>query len=220
LAITDQALGHSDSEVRKKIIAAARQCFARYGPRRATMEDVAAAAGIGRPALYRYVASRDELIECVILERMEELAESFRAVIENASSFAEGFVEVSLAAVESARNDPELQALFETTTGTRIIQVVAGPQPAFHDFVKAFFAEGFAAARASGQLRADVSDDALVEWIRGIYLMMILREDLDPDQEREMVRTFLLPSLMASGPTPTDDRSSRRRSPRRTRAES
>lgn len=212
MTITQPAIRDTDGEVRKKIIAAARQCFARYGPRRATMEDVAVAAGIGRPALYRYVASRDELIECVILQRVEELAEDFRSVVETAPSFAEGFIEVSMAAVEAARHDPELQALFETTTGSRIVQVLAGPQPAFHDFVKAFFAEAFAAARASGQLRTDVSDDALVDWIRGIYLMMILREDLDANQEREMVRTFLLPSLMASGPAPAPNRSRRRRS--------
>ena len=197
LAADPPAIDGGDSEVRGRIIAAARQCFARYGPRRATMEDVAAAAGIGRPALYRYVASRDELIESVILLRMEELAEGFRAVLGRAPSFADGFVEVSLAAVEAARHDPELQALFETTTGTRIVQLVAGPQPAFHDFVKAFFRDAFEAARASGALRPDVSDDALVDWIRGVYLMMILREDLNRDQEREMVRTFLLPSLMA-----------------------
>ena len=73
---------------------------------------------------------------------------------------------------------------------------MAGPNPGFHEFVKTFFADAFAAARAAGQLRADVTDDALVDWIRGVYMMMILREDLDAEREREMVLTFLLPSLM------------------------
>ena len=189
-------VGDSDSEVRLRIIAAARRCFTQYGPRRTTMEDIAAAAGIARPALYRYVSSRDEIIEAVILRRVEELAEGFRSLFEDSTSFAEAFVEVSLASVNAARLDPELQALFETTTGTRIIQVMAGPQPGFHEFVKSFFKDAFAAARASGELRQDVTDVAMVDWLRGVYMMMILREDLDAEREKEMVAAFLLRSLV------------------------
>src|SRR6266540_3623218 len=102
----------TEREIRERIIAVARQCFTKYGPRRTTMEDIAATAGIARPALYRYVSSRDEIIERVIIERVEELGEGFRPIFEDARSFAEAFVAVSLASVNAARLDPELQALF------------------------------------------------------------------------------------------------------------
>ena len=46
------------------------------------MEDIAAAAGVARPALYRYVTSRDEVIEAVIIQRVEELAENFRSLLD------------------------------------------------------------------------------------------------------------------------------------------
>jgi AcrR family transcriptional regulator len=205
-----------DNEVRTRIIAVARECFAKYGPRRTTMEDVAAAAGIARPALYRYVSSRDDIIESVILQRVEELAEDFRSMFDATTSFAEAFVEVSMAAVNAARLDPELQALFQTTTGSRIITVMAGPNTGFHDFVKTFFTDAFAAARQSGELRSDVTDDAMVEWIRGVYMMMILREDLDAEREREMVMNFLLPSL-TPGPHAIDltERTARTANPKR-----
>ena len=201
---TPPTVDHGDSETRKRIIAVARECFQRYGPRRTTMEDIAAAAGIARPALYRYVSSRDEIVEAVILQRVEELAEDFRALFDPRTSFADALVEVSMASVNAARLDPELQALFETTTGSRIIQVMAGPNPGFHEFVKAFFKDAFAAARAAGQLRSDVTDDAMVDWIRGVYMMMILREDLDAEREREMVFNFLLPSLTHGNHTAID----------------
>ena len=84
------AVGNGDSEVRKRIIAAARECFTRYGPRRTTMEDIAAAAGIARPALYRYVSSRDEIVESVILERVEELAEGFRSMFDPSTPSGSG----------------------------------------------------------------------------------------------------------------------------------
>lgn len=195
MALNSPAASIDDAETRKRIIAVARECFAKYGPRRTTMEDIAAAAGIARPALYRYVASREEIIEAVIIQRVEELADDFRSLIGASASFADAFVEVSMAAINSARLDPELQALFETTTGTRIIQVMAGANTVFHEFVKGFFKDAFAAARATGELRADVSDDALSDWYRGVIMMMILREDLDAERERAMVKDFLLRSI-------------------------
>jgi hypothetical protein len=45
-----------------------------------------------------------------------------------------------------------------------------------------------------------VADDQMVEWIRGVYLMLMLRSDLDAESDRAMVRTFLLPSLMKCCP--------------------
>lgn len=195
MATNPQPAADADNEVRNRILAVARQCFAKYGPRRTTMEDIAEAAGIARPALYRYVSSRDEIIESVIIWRIEELAEDIRSLFDGSTSFADALVEVSMASVNAARLDPELQSLFQTTTGSRIITVMAGPNSGFHEFVKGFFADAFAAARKSGELRSDVSDDAMVEWIRGVYMMMILREDLDAEREREMVTNFLLPSL-------------------------
>jgi len=211
-----------ETETRQRIIAAARQCFARYGARRTTMEDVASAAGIARPALYRYISSRDEIIESVILQRVEELAEDFRSLFDGKTAFADAFVDVSLAAINAARLDPELRALFQTTTGSRIIEVMAGLNSGFHAFVKVFFADAFAAARQSGELRTDVTDDQLSEWIRGVYMMMILREDLDPEREREMVMAFLLPSLapQENGSIDLTDRAPKRRKINRGRAAS
>jgi AcrR family transcriptional regulator len=219
LAATPPAVVDADNEVRQRIIATARECFLKYGPRRTTMEDIAAAAGIARPALYRYVASRDEIVEAVILRRVEELADGFRSIMDGSTPFADALVEVSMAAVNAARLDPELQALFQTTTGTRIITVMAGPNPGFHEFVKAFFADAFSLARKTGYLRSDVSDDAIVDWIRGIIMMMILREDLDAEREREMFRDFLLRSLMPVEEPAVDITEGRRRParPRRVR---
>lgn len=42
------------------VLDAAYQCFTRYGIRRTTMEDIAAAAGMSRPALYQYVRGKDD----------------------------------------------------------------------------------------------------------------------------------------------------------------
>ncbi|MET7833674.1 helix-turn-helix domain-containing protein [Micromonospora sediminicola] len=42
------------------ILTAAYECFTRHGMRRTTMDDIAAAAGMSRPAVYQYVRNKDD----------------------------------------------------------------------------------------------------------------------------------------------------------------
>jgi AcrR family transcriptional regulator len=42
------------------ILAAAYECFTRHGVRRTTMDDIAATAGMSRPAVYQYVRNKDD----------------------------------------------------------------------------------------------------------------------------------------------------------------
>lgn len=42
------------------MLAAAYECFIRHGIRRTTMDDIAACAGMSRPAVYQYVRGKDE----------------------------------------------------------------------------------------------------------------------------------------------------------------
>jgi AcrR family transcriptional regulator len=43
-----------------KVLDAAYLCFVRHGVRKTTMEDIASAAGMSRPAVYQYVRSKDD----------------------------------------------------------------------------------------------------------------------------------------------------------------
>jgi AcrR family transcriptional regulator len=43
-----------------KVLDAAYACFVRHGVRKTTMEDIAVAAGMSRPAVYQYVRSKDD----------------------------------------------------------------------------------------------------------------------------------------------------------------
>jgi TetR/AcrR family transcriptional regulator len=44
----------------ERVLDAAYECFRRHGLRKTTMEDIAAAAGMSRPAVYQYVRSKDD----------------------------------------------------------------------------------------------------------------------------------------------------------------
>ncbi|HHU83080.1 MAG TPA: TetR/AcrR family transcriptional regulator [Firmicutes bacterium] len=69
------------TNTRKNIIEAAREIFARYGFRKATMDDIARAARKGKSSLYHYFTSKEEVFQEVVEgEAAEVKAEISRAV--------------------------------------------------------------------------------------------------------------------------------------------
>jgi AcrR family transcriptional regulator len=99
------------------------------------MTDVAKAAGVSRQTLYNTISGRQELIEAVVVLRIEEMSDELRAVIDGQPTFVDAIVETSLASVELARKDPELTNLVETATTIRLFEIIAGPFPAIHEAV-------------------------------------------------------------------------------------
>lgn len=55
----------SDSAKREQILAAALQVFGRYGYRRTSMELIAQAAGVSRPAIYQYFGGKEEVFRAM-----------------------------------------------------------------------------------------------------------------------------------------------------------
>jgi AcrR family transcriptional regulator len=63
--------GESDAGRREHVLDAALPTFARYGYRKASMEDVARAADISRPGLYLYFASKPELFRAAVTHALD-----------------------------------------------------------------------------------------------------------------------------------------------------
>jgi AcrR family transcriptional regulator len=70
--------------VRTEIIATAQQVFTRNGVRATSMGQIAEAVGVGRPALYHYFPSKDELVTATIQAAVDRY-ESYGAIPENIS---------------------------------------------------------------------------------------------------------------------------------------
>lgn len=71
----------SENDVRQNIIDAAREIFARYGFRKATMDEIARAARKGKSSLYHYFKSKEEVFQEVVEQEATEVkAEIARAV--------------------------------------------------------------------------------------------------------------------------------------------
>jgi AcrR family transcriptional regulator len=186
----------------ERVIAAARRCFARYGVDRTTMQDIAKESGIGRTGVYRLGLTRREITEAAIVTRLRELGEGIRPIAHRDAPFDELLLETSIATVDAARSDPELGHLLDTTATVSLHRLITGHESAMQGIVLDVLGPMLRRARERGEIRPEVSDDRVVEWLRGVYLMLMLREDLDADAERALVTDFVLPSLVANRTNP------------------
>lgn len=78
-----------DELIRTEVLNAARGLFQRFGLFKTTMEDIAKAAGKGKSTLYYYYQSKDEIFDSVIKEDMEEVFNSVKYAVEQASTAEE-----------------------------------------------------------------------------------------------------------------------------------
>jgi len=162
------------------------------------MGDIASDADMARQNIYGYVASREDLVDAVLLARIKEIAEDLKPLARKGTSFVDAFVETSAAAIERARSDHELMHIFNTGPSDRFQDVVTGPYPEIHDIVSDLLAPILDHGRETNMLRTDKTVDELIDWIRVVYLFLITQPNPVAGNDRDVVADFLLPSIMFS----------------------
>lgn len=180
---------------REELLAAALDVIGRVGPN-ASMEQMAAEAGITKPVLYRYFGDRDGLIAAVAGRFAEALVERLSAVLDGV---AEMGVEVSIgAAIESyvafIEEDPALygfltqQAAPESAALVAVIDRVAGA-------IEVVIEENLAAA--------GLDTAPAATWAHGVVGMVHMagaRWARRPDMPRSQLVSYLT-ALVANGLT-------------------
>ena len=87
---------------------AAIACLPRYGLEKTGMRDIAAAAGVTKPTIYTYFASRDELLHSALDRAGRALGARLIANSRDFSTPAEQVVEAVLFALREIPNEPGL----------------------------------------------------------------------------------------------------------------
>lgn len=181
---------------REQVLDAARACFLRDGVKATTMDNVAREAGVSRQLVYKLFLGRRELVEAAVSARTREIADEIAA--EHAlggtmTDVADAFVTVSVAVIERLRWDAELGVLLAPGGPVTLHEALWSEE--LTERGERFWLPMLEQARAQGLLRADLSTRELSDWLRTVYTSMILRPDLDPEEEREIIQRFVLTSL-------------------------
>jgi AcrR family transcriptional regulator len=184
---------------RRRILDVARRCFEQYGVQRTRMEDIADELGMSRPLLYTFYSTRQKLVDAVVLDYIREFAERVQPRILAADTFAEAVVEGSVLCIEAARENKNLSALASVGKTSHLSEMLLRPTEIAHAMAKQLWSPVIDRARERGEIREDLDEDNLLEWLSGIHLLWWIRDEVDVDHLRAQLRMFLVPALLPPG---------------------
>ena len=185
----DALEGAEDDPSARRALDAAREVFQLQGVRATTMEDVAQAAGLGRATVYRKFATKDELVEAVLLDDLRGYLQRLEAVMEAAGDLADQVVEGYIETLRYVREDSLLRVVVDRDGdwGMRYFTVAAGPVLAA---ARRYLADRLREAQRAG-LAVDVDADQVAELlVRLCHSLMLTPEGVIPHGDDEATRAF------------------------------
>lgn len=193
---------HVEDDTSRRILDAAVERFTTFGIRRTTMDDVAAAAGIGRATLYRRFSGRDDIVRATVTREMARFVttvhESVRDLEDPGDQLVEGFVAI----LRAAREHPLLNRLIETEPEYLLPFLTVQGEPVLA-LCRDYLAGQLAASQRAGLMVAEVDPVVIAELMVRLSQSLLLTPKgvIDADDEdglRRMARAYFVPVLFPS----------------------
>jgi len=207
---------------RRQVLDAAAACFAREGFHRTSMHDIVRAARLSPGAVYRYFASKDDIIEAIAAERharerdLIRLAHTGSVGADMLRKLARDFLGALAMPEERTRRRVGVQIWAEALRDPRVLRLVRrGVDEPLH-----LLAEAIRDSQQRGDIPRSFDPDAAARVMIALFHGFILQQSWDPRVDVApylLVIEHVIDGLMAR---PRGTRSQPRRSvPRKARAD-
>ncbi len=188
---------------RTRILEAARRCFVRSGFHRATMQDIAAEAGMSAGNIYRYFASKDAIAESLCERDRAEISRSF-ASLEHSPDPLAAFIAIG---EKHLVNEPRENAIFaldlwgEAARNPRIAAICRD----FDADIRRWCGSFIKALAASGKADPRLDAEALTALLLCIGDGMLTHKARDPgfDAAAHLPRIADIIALACAGAAPS-----------------
>jgi AcrR family transcriptional regulator len=170
---------------REQLLAAAARTFLRYGYRKTSMDDVAAAAGISRQALYLRFDSKEELFRAAVEHVLDSSLADARSALAEAGPLLDRLLAAFSALHAAHFSEPgsaaHMTELIEASVAVIGPDVHLRQAPFLEDLTRLLSAEGLARGKEARDIVATLQDAS-----HGIKHRVATRADY----EREMARVL------------------------------
>lgn len=188
-----------DDDIRTRVLDAACEQFALLGVRRSTMDDVARRANVSRITVYRRFATKDALVEQVILREYRRYFDQFLVEIRQARSAAERVVLGFVSSLRAIRANPIIGGLLALEPDM-LVGTMIGDQGRTVAMVSEFVAGQLRREQRAGQVSTEIDAEMAAELmvrISASFLAIPSRlVDLDDEQQlADLARRYLVPMI-------------------------
>lgn len=195
--------GNPPEYARELLLDAAERSFAHRGYRASTMQVIAREAGYTRAVIYRHFATRDELLEALVVRVAGRKIAEITAQLHTATDPDDPGTLVTeslvIVAIEVAQ-DPLLRVISEHTDEGNVAALIAR-SGTLGELLAGLYELGF--RQAAPQLRPGLHSRDAARFVLSTALGLLLGlipGVQDADQVRRYVRVFVLPALLADPP--------------------
>ncbi len=179
-----------------RILNAAYRCFEQYGIGKSTIEDIAKAADVSRPTVYRYFSGKDDIVDSICCLEALKINAEIRKSIRHDMDFATTLTEALFIIVKLARHNKYLPTAMESVTWQA---KAATKSSRIHKLNRHLWQNFMDRAAASGQLAPDIDFDEILSWLTLSQSMLQIRlssEDLGDAELRRLIRRFFVLPLV------------------------
>jgi TetR/AcrR family transcriptional regulator len=179
-------------ERKRRIIESARGVFAASNYWKVSTADLAKAAGVSEPALYRYFPSKKDLFLSTLRETAPELLGTWHRIASEVEDPIETLWSIGLSYYDhvKSRSDP-MKLLFQALVETDDSDIQLALRRNFSSFVR-FFREILDDGKRRGLVRREI-DSQVVAWqflSKGLTLDVIHLLDFDQDISRQKIEAW------------------------------
>ena len=186
------------NNLRPQIIAAATECFARYGVKKTTIDDISKEAGVSRPTFYRFFKNKQALLLNIATEEMRRLSLNSHRFQKKYEALDDVLAAAILhVVVESAKSDV-VQFLLSAENEDYIIQITESAGDDWQ-LENSGWQSLLARAEREGRLRQGVRHADIAHWITVVQTMFIIRGRAIQQEAKsleKMIQRFVLPSIL------------------------
>ncbi|MGQ0700404.1 MAG: TetR/AcrR family transcriptional regulator [Panacagrimonas sp.] len=191
----ESVVGHDDS-VEDRIIDATVRCFRRFGINKTSMDDIAKAAKLSRPTIYRYFPSRHHLAVEVLVREVRDHTRLVVPILKEHPYPPRAMIEGILFAIATAKEHP-YTSIIVSDAGSDLLAKVSGSDEATLAAMSELWLPSLMRWREDGYLRAELKMDDVLLWIT-LYMHTSLGKSfvkMTAERMRRMIATLVVPAI-------------------------
>jgi AcrR family transcriptional regulator len=182
----------------ERIIQAATACFARWGVQKTSMGDIADAARMQRPHLYRHFESKEALITTVIVRESRGLSQERLTMFPRRGRASALFLDALMYGQERlAVND---FTSYVVKQGSGLLVRLLSTDSSFVAAEGLWWNPALNYGRKRGEVRPDLSNTEIIQWFLLSQMTIFDRRDLWPAPEdfRRHLEQFVIAAILST----------------------
>lgn len=190
-----------DEEARRRLLDAAARCIVRRGDAQFRMAEVADEAGVARSTVYRYFATRGDLILGLLLSRLEPALDAVVRALPDPDDAARSLPELILQPIALVEGSPLNEALFSPESRPFVTALELSSEPLVDASLR-HYGPLLRQWQQAGQLHRDLDLRETIRWMNAVSLVLLAppwRARAAP-AKREFLDRYFVRALVAARP--------------------